>query len=330
MKMEMKAVKSLLAAAVAAAGLAVFAKPSVEISNVSLADTRDGKVSYTYTVSGDFEGKEYDLHIKVSAANGTKSAVVTHESVTAGTVNTNVDVKALLGKAYPHVTFFAELKKPQMGGVQLWAGGPIWAECNIGAESPEDPGYYFWWGDTVGYVRNAGNNAWVSSQDGTTTIEFNAANQTARKTYDLSISALKSGGWIGEDSKLLPTNDAARVQLKGDWRMPTDAEMMALHDNCDFHQTTTNGVVGFIVTGKAAGYSSKSIFLPYAGYGLGNTLYYVGTEGHVWSSVPYAINSNHYAWILSFSIVQGKPNLFPYTNIDRYCAMPIRAVRDAE
>ena len=35
--------------------------------------------------------------------------------------------------------------------VQLWEGGPYWATTNIGAENPEDYGYYFWWGDTVGY-----------------------------------------------------------------------------------------------------------------------------------------------------------------------------------
>ena len=37
--------------------------------------------------------------------------------------------------------------------VQLWAGGPYWATTNIGAEKPEEYGYYFWWGDTVGYKR---------------------------------------------------------------------------------------------------------------------------------------------------------------------------------
>ena len=39
------------------------------------------------------------------------------------------------------------------GKVQLWEGGPYWATTNIGAEKPEDYGYYFWWGDTVGYKR---------------------------------------------------------------------------------------------------------------------------------------------------------------------------------
>ena len=40
-----------------------------------------------------------------------------------------------------------------LGGVQLWENGPYWAECNVGATKPEEVGYYFWWGDTVGYKR---------------------------------------------------------------------------------------------------------------------------------------------------------------------------------
>ena len=35
--------------------------------------------------------------------------------------------------------------------VQLWKDGPYWADRNIGAKKPWDLGYYFWWGDMVGY-----------------------------------------------------------------------------------------------------------------------------------------------------------------------------------
>ena len=54
-------------------------------------------------------------------------------------------------------------------GVQLWEGGPYWAECNVGAITPEEYGYYFWWGDTVGYKRE--NDAWVAS-DGSSTPKY--------------------------------------------------------------------------------------------------------------------------------------------------------------
>ena len=36
-------------------------------------------------------------------------------------------------------------------GVQLWENGPLWAKTNVGANSPTETGYYFWWGDTLGY-----------------------------------------------------------------------------------------------------------------------------------------------------------------------------------
>ena len=50
--------------------------------------------------------------------------------------------------------------EPDLGGVQLWENGPCWAECNVGATAPEESGYYFWWGDTVGYIRSGGT--WMS------------------------------------------------------------------------------------------------------------------------------------------------------------------------
>ena len=31
--------------------------------------------------------------------------------------------------------------------VQLWENGPLWAKTNIGANSPTEAGYYFWWDD---------------------------------------------------------------------------------------------------------------------------------------------------------------------------------------
>lgn len=53
------------------------------------------------------------------------------------------------------------IEKMEHGRVQLWEGGPFWAETNIGADQPWEVGYYFWWGDTVGYKREHG--AWVAS-----------------------------------------------------------------------------------------------------------------------------------------------------------------------
>ena len=135
-----------------------FAEPSVEITKVKLADARNGTVEYAYTVSGDFEDWNWDLIVKVTSDDGTKAAVLTIKDVTAGTVNTNVNVKGLLGKAYPGVSFFAELKKV---GVQLWADGPYFAECNVGATKPEEyGGLYTFIGDKAKEAAESFRKGW--------------------------------------------------------------------------------------------------------------------------------------------------------------------------
>ena len=171
--------------------------------------------------------------------------------------------------------------------VQLWEGGPYWATTNIGAEKPEDYGYYFWWGDTVGYKRE--NDKWVASDGSNSNFFFTGGNTP---TYDKSIS-----GWITSDGVLAPEYDAATVHWGGNWRMPTKDELSALNNKCDWTWTTLNGVNGFVIKGRGA-YASNSIFLPTAGYGDGTSLYDSGSYGCYWSSNPY---SDYYrAWGLYF------------------------------
>lgn len=321
-------VKAMLAAAMAAVGLAVFAVPSVEITSVRLRDPRDGTVEYRYKVDGEFEEGEYDVLIKVSVANGTKSTVVTHESVAGGrTVSTNLNVQTLFGKAYPNVTLFAELKKAH-AGVQLWEGGPFWAECNVGAENPEDPGYYFWWGDTVGYVRNAGDTGWVSVDGKGTSIEFKRADPVASQNCNHDKAWLEKNDWIDANGHLLLKHDAARKHLGGNWRLPTHAEIYALcrENRCDLEWTTQNGVKGCLVKGKGS-FSGKRIFLPVAGVGSGNTHLDKGTHGRFWTSEPNK-DSTFSAMILGMD--WSNKFLLDYNNVDRCCGQSIRAVRDAE
>ena len=205
--------------------VAAFAEPSVAITKVKLSDARDGTVEYGYTVSGDFGGKNWDLFVKVSSDDGTKSVVLTNVDVMAGAVTKTVNVKALLGKAYPGVSFFAELKEG-LPGVQLWAGGPHFAECNVGATKPE--GY--------GILTN-----------------FNDAAK--------AVTAAMGDGW----------------------RLPTYEEFEALLNNCNPDWIVQNGVNGRRFSGKGD-YSSRSIFLPAAGYESGFGYEGGGVNGEYWSS----------------------------------------------
>ena len=190
--------------------------------------------------------------------------------------------------------------------VQLWAGGPYWAETNIGADEPWDYGYYFWWGDTVGYRRE--NNAWVANDGSSSAFSFNSG---CARTYEKHPATLRNEGWITADGVLAPTHDAAHVQWGGYWRMPTDQELSDLVNNCDWTRTTINGVNGYVVRGRGA-YADASIFLPLAGRGYGTSLDYPGTDGDYWSSVPLAGNSGN-AWYLAlYSGNQGTENIYRF------------------
>ncbi len=206
-----------------------------------------------------------------------------------------------------------------LGGVQLWENGPYWAECNVGATKSEDYGYYFWWGDTVGYT-NTGSG-WISVKDGAS-ISFDDSG-AAGSTYCKDNSALQSAGYIDSTGNLVAAHDAATAHLGAPWRMPTSDEIQALVDNCTTTWITTNGVPGRLVTGKGD-YANRSIFLPAAGY-VDHGGYYPGSRGHYWSSTPTSGDSGN-AWSLSFD----SSNFRRRDNYNgRYGGRSVRPVRAA-
>ena len=201
-------------------------------------------------------------------------------------------------------------------GVQLWADGPYWAECNVGATKPEEYGYYFWWGDTIGYKRNSANNGWVSVKDGSS-FSFSSGNCS---TDNKDNSQLQSMGYIDSTGNLVAKYDAATAHLGASWRMPTDAEFSALIGNCTTTWTTRNGVYGRLVTGKDV-YSSKSIFLPAAGIGGDFSLYELGSYGLYWSSSPALDNFD------SARFLQLSSGNFCSDDFFRYCGRSVRPLR---
>jgi len=208
--------------------------------------------------------------------------------------------------------------KVELGGVQLWENGPYWAECNVGATKPEEYGYCFWWGDTVGYKRNADNNGWISVKDGSS-FQFVSENCP---TYGKNNSQIEAAGYIDSTGKLVAAHDAATVRLGTPWRMPTEAELLALMSNCDTTWTTRGGVYGRLVTGRGA-YASKSIFLPAAGRGDGAGLYGPGSDGYYWSSTPNSDDAKD-AWSLYFNSSYFYRSKFYYR---RWHGEPVRPLR---
>ena len=188
-------------------------------------------------------------------------------------------------------------------GVQLWEGGPYWADRNIGAENPWDYGYYFWWGGTVGYKRVG--KAWVASDGSSSGFSFRGPSIFSKlfgrkaniPTSGKNLADLRNEGWITQPGALAPEHDAAHVHWGGNWRMPSEQELSDLNNNCDWIWTQKNGVNGYEVRGKGA-YASKSIYLPCAGYVYGTSLRDAGSDGDYWSSVPGS--DSYRAWHLYF------------------------------
>ena len=91
--------------------------------------------------------------------------------------------------------------------------------------------------------------------------------------------------------------DAAHVNLGGNWRMPTKDECQELIDNCNVVWTDDykgTGVKGRIFTSKVNG---NSVFLPAAGVCNGSSVGGVGSNGIYW---PASLRSPLRAWNLLF------------------------------
>lgn len=175
-----------------------------------------------------------------------------------------------------------------------------WATMNVGANSPEDYGDYFAWGET----------STKSTYEWSTYKYCNGSYNTLTK-YNTS----SDYGTVDNKTTLELSDDAAQANWGGAWRMPTDAEMTELLEQCTWTWTTQNGVNGYKVTSKSNG---NSIFLPAAGYCLGSSLGSAGSNGSsYWSSSLHTYPN--LAWGVGFLNVCRSGNL-------RFSGRPVRPV----
>ena len=145
--------------------------------------------------------------------------------------------------------------------------GLKWATCNIGAESPEEYGDYFAWGE-------------VAPKEYYDWSRYKYGLDADQLTKYCNSSDYGKDGFIDDKTVLELKDDAATANWGGKWRMPTLEEQEELRDNCTWTQTLQNGVDGYKVTGP----NGNSIFLPFAGFMDGGVLYLAGELGGYWGS----------------------------------------------
>ena len=144
--------------------------------------------------------------------------------------------------------------------------GTLWATCNVGAKKPSEYGLYFQWGDTQGYSKEQ-----VGKDKHFTCNDYKWINGSSFTKYTKPGSTLEL-----ED-------DAAHVNMGGDWHMRTHEQVKELVNNTTSERTEQNSVKGTLFTSKKD--SSKSIFIPAAGYAWNDSVFTILTEGTIWSSM---------------------------------------------
>jgi uncharacterized protein YjdB len=147
--------------------------------------------------------------------------------------------------------------------------GLKWATFNVGLYSPEgvgEYGDYFAWGE----IEPKDNYDWSTyiwcNGDDYLLTKYNTDSSYGPVVDNLTILELE--------------DDAAHVNWRSGWRMPTDAEWTELINNCMWTWATQGGVSGRLVAGP----NGNSIFLPAAGGRYDTDLINDVFYGLYWSS----------------------------------------------
>ena len=227
------------------------------------------------SVSGGGFYMDYTLCTLTATANGgfvfenwtENGVVVSTEATYTFTVNGNRNLVANFSHLY------VDLGLPS---------GTLWATCNVGADTPEDYGDYFAWGETQ-----------PKSTYDWNTYQYCMGSNTTLTKY-CQISDYGYNGFTDGLTTLEPSDDAATANWGADWRTPTYSECMELYNYTTHTWTTQNGVNGRLFTAS----NGNSLFLPAAGMSFNGPINN-GSRGcywarHVNSTVPST------AWYLYF------------------------------
>lgn len=172
--------------------------------------------------------------------------------------------------------------------------GTLWANCNLGATTPEEFGNLYAWAELTPKEEYEEENYAYNSYDAA--------------TKDFTYTDLAANG----DISGMPKFDAATAMMGAPWRMPTYAEISELKENCQAEWTTINGIRGACLTGP----NGNKIFLP--------ATQYDNESGWYWSSRQYTGKNN--PWALALYIDTDRQSIY-INGYFRYIGFNIRPVR---
>ena len=155
-----------------------------------------------------------------------------------------------------------------------------WAECNLGANAPEDAGDYYAWGETATHYTSLNPLSWKSGySDGYwwqtySLCTYTSGGDVVINKYKWNTSAWGNVSWGAADhlaelqrqeQEGETMDDAARALLGQRWRMPTADDFTELIENCTVAPKELHGEWGYQFTSKKPGFEGVSIFFPAKG-----------------------------------------------------------------
>lgn len=242
---------------------AVAEPETVDVSSVAIDPTQA-----TLT-----EGETLQLTATVQPDNATDKTVAWSSSdaavatVTDGLVTAvgegQATITAKSGSQTVTCTVTVEPVGPKMVDLGL---SVKWAECNLGAQTPEEYGDYYAWAETEvkpGY--DLQNAKW-----------FYLSSETVTKYVTHS-----NNGTVDNNTHIDPEDDAAHVLYGDKWRIPTDEEWAELGAECTWEwigDESNQG--GYKVTAS----NGNFIYLPASGFWQGNNAGTFGYNGFYWTA----------------------------------------------
>lgn len=213
---------------------------AVLTSRLTIANTLE--VIYDTAVPLDAEGKVFYIAVPVETYRDLWIDVSNGKDHMVMATKTEAEIAIARNTIYPIVFKGNHYPKNSRGDastkndgnkswVQLWEGGPKFATCNLGANSPQDAGGPFTWGGKIDYR---------------TVSDYSYDGDPYYKTGMDNLS--------GED-------DTAIAIWGPNWRMPTIYEYEEIQNHCYASVTEVNGARGVLLRGKGY-FLINSIFLP--------------------------------------------------------------------
>ena len=184
--------------------------------------------------------------------------------------------------------------------------GKKWAKCNLGANSEEESGLYYQWGDIRGYA---------AEQVGTDE-QFDWANY--KFSIDGSSSNFSKYNSVDNKTQFDLEDDAVYAALGGNWRMPTKDDFQELIDYTTTGVTSISGIQGMKFTSR---HNSNYLFFPFAGYAFSGSMRDVGSYFDCWSSTMRSVGSGN-AW----GLYGGSGGNMYLGNYDRRFGQSVRGI----